>query len=51
VYDDALKMTSVYVLPEGLDISKVVTSGTVIKNADFAAGKEASTIKGKEFVK
>jgi len=50
VYDDALQMMSVYVLPEGLDISKVVSGGTVIRSADFAVGKKVSTIKGKEFV-
>ena len=50
VYDDALQMMSVYVLPEGLDISKVVSGGTVIRSADFAVGKEVLTIKGKEFV-
>ena len=50
MYDDALQMMSVYVLPEGLDISKVVSGGTVIRSADFAVGKEVLTIKGKEFV-
>ena len=43
-------MMSVYVLPEGLDISKVVSGGTVIRSADLAVGKEVLTIKGKEFV-
>ena len=47
VYDDALQMMSVYVLPEGLDISKVVSGGTIIRSADFAVEKEVSTIKGK----
>jgi len=50
VYDDALKMTSVYVLPEGRDIADVVKGRTIIRSADFAVGKEASTIKGTGFV-
>jgi len=47
VYDDTLQMMSVYVLPEGLDISKVVSGGTIIRSANFAVEKEVSTIKGK----
>ena len=50
VYDDALKVLSIYVLPEGRDISKVVKGGTVIRSADFSVGKEVSTIKGNEFI-